>query len=69
MEAEHTALLYSDETSWLFRAEVLHRVFELGDEIAIFLSDCNNDDRNLCYSENLIQKLFYLLDIFENHVI
>jgi len=37
MEAEHTALLHCWETQWLSCAKVLHRVFELIEEIAIVL--------------------------------
>jgi hypothetical protein len=45
---------------------VHHRVFELKEETAIFLSDdTNNDEANLCYSENFIQKLAYLVDTSE----
>jgi hypothetical protein len=47
-------------------SKVLHRVFEFKEEIAILLSDSsNNDEANLCYNENFIQKLAYLVDIFE----
>jgi hypothetical protein len=67
MEAKHTALLCYCDTRWLSRAKVLHRVFELKEEIAIFLSEsCNNDDAYLCYSEYFIQKLACLLDIFRS---
>jgi hypothetical protein len=67
MEVQHTALLFYCETSWLSLAEVLHVVLELKQEIAIFLSDSNNnDDANLFYNECFMQKLTYLLDISAN---
>jgi hypothetical protein len=45
---------------------VIHRVFELGNKISIFLRDSNNnDDANIFYNEDLIQKLVCLVDIFE----
>jgi len=66
MEAEHTALLCYCETRWLSRVKVIHRVFELKEEINILLSDSNNNyDANLCYNGDFIQKLAYLVDIFE----
>jgi hypothetical protein len=42
---------------------MLHRPSELK-EIAIFLSKSNND-ANLFYSQEFIQKLAYVVDIFE----
>jgi len=43
---------------------MLHRVFELKEEIVISLSGINNDDKNLYYNEDFIQKFVYLIDIF-----
>jgi hypothetical protein len=40
-------------------------IFELKKEIAIFLSDGSNSDANFCCSEDFIQKLTYLVDMFE----
>jgi hypothetical protein len=47
-------------------AEVLHRLSGLKQEMAIFLSDSNNNDTHLRYKEDFIQKLAYLVDIFES---
>jgi hypothetical protein len=41
MESEGTLIPYYVETCWLTRAKVLHSVFELKEEIHIFLSDGN----------------------------
>jgi hypothetical protein len=67
VEAENMTLLYYCETRWLSHVRVLHRVFGLKEEIASFLNDIsNNDYANICYSEDLIQELAQLVDIFEN---
>jgi len=66
MKTEHARLLYYCETRWLSHVRVLHRVFGLKEEIASFLNDIsNNDYANICYSEDLIQELAQLVDIFE----
>jgi hypothetical protein len=41
MKAKCTASLYYCETRWFSRTKLLHRVFELKEEIAHFLSDNN----------------------------
>jgi hypothetical protein len=65
-EAEHTAPLHYCDTHWLSRAKVLHRVFELKEESATFVSVSNNNyDTNLFYNEGFIQKPAYLVNIFE----
>jgi len=68
MEAEHTALLYNRETWWVsHNTKMLLTDYELKEKIEIFLSDSNNnDDANLCYNEDFIQKLAYMVDIFKN---
>jgi hypothetical protein len=46
---------------------MLHRVFELKEEVAVFLSDSNNNyNGNLFLNENFIQKLAYLVDILKS---
>jgi hypothetical protein len=41
----------------------LHRIFELKEETAIFLSDSNNnDDANLCHSEDGLFDTYFFKD-------
>jgi hypothetical protein len=48
---------------------VLHRPFELKEEMNSFLSDSNNtDDVNICYNEDFNYKLAYLVDMPEKLV-
>jgi hypothetical protein len=65
MQAEHREHLYECETCLLSHVKLFHRVYELNEETATFLHDSNNNDANLCYNEDFIQKLAYLIDIFE----
>jgi hypothetical protein len=58
-------MIYRGRTHLLSCAKLLYRVFELKEETDIFLSDCNNNDANLFYNEDFIQKVTYLVDIFE----
>jgi hypothetical protein len=50
---------------WLYRAKVLHRVFEMKGEMTIFLSDSNNNFVALCYNEDFIQELAYFVDFLK----
>nr|XP_042897067.1 protein FAM200A-like [Parasteatoda tepidariorum]XP_042902277.1 protein FAM200A-like [Parasteatoda tepidariorum]XP_042906149.1 protein FAM200A-like [Parasteatoda tepidariorum]XP_042906152.1 protein FAM200A-like [Parasteatoda tepidariorum] len=65
MGSEYTSLLYYCEARWLSRSKVLQRVFELKEEIAIFLTDNNRDEANLFYDTKFLVKLAYLVDIFQ----
>jgi len=57
------------ERRWLSHAKVLHRPFELKEEMNSFLSDSNNtDDVNICYNEDFNYKLAYLVDMPEKLV-
>lgn len=64
MEASYTSLLYYCEVRWLSRAKVIQRVFDLKEEIAIFLDENHNEDANLFRNNNFLVKLAYLVDIF-----
>ncbi|XP_066978963.1 zinc finger BED domain-containing protein 5-like [Macrobrachium rosenbergii] len=68
--AEHTALLYYCESRWLSRGKVLQRVYEFRNEIATFLCEHKNRDGGLFTDDYFIQKLAYMVDIFEklNHL-
>jgi hypothetical protein len=48
---------------------VLHRVLELEEEIDIFLSGNNNNDANLCYNKDSIQKQVYMEDFLKKYVL
>lgn len=43
MGSDHTAVLFHSESRWLSRGKVLSRVFELRDEICIFLKEEGSD--------------------------
>jgi hypothetical protein len=40
MGSEHTALLFHTEARWLSQGNVLNRIFELRNEVFMFLRDC-----------------------------
>uniref|UniRef100_A0A1A9UE01 Uncharacterized protein n=1 Tax=Glossina austeni TaxID=7395 RepID=A0A1A9UE01_GLOAU len=65
MVSKYRSLLYYCEARWFSRAKVLQRVFELKEEIAIFLSDNNRDEARLLYDTKFLVKLAYLVDIFQ----
>jgi hypothetical protein len=49
-----------------FSRQKLHRAFELKEGTVIVLRNSNNNDNaNLFYSNDFIQKLAYLVDMFE----
>ena len=64
MEAKYTSLLYYCEVHWLSRANVILRVFELGEEIAKYRGENHNEDGNLFRNDNFIVKLANLVEIF-----
>ena len=65
MGADYKALLYYCEARWLSRAKVLQRVFELKDELSIFLRDNNVAEANFFYDSTFLAKFAYLVDIFQ----
>jgi hypothetical protein len=66
MYAERTALLYYCKTCWLSCGKVLHKIFELKEEIHISLSDVITKTKQICQNEDFIHKLASFLDIFKN---
>ncbi|XP_035229836.1 protein FAM200A-like [Stegodyphus dumicola] len=65
MSAVHSGLLFYCEARWLSRGTFLLRVYELREEIAVFLEEENRPEaENFCDSL-FVMKLSYMVDIFE----
>lgn len=65
MGADHSALLFYCDTRWLSRGKCLQRVYELRDEIAIFLEQENREEAEKFRDHLFVMKLSYLVDLFE----
>ncbi|XP_059375528.1 zinc finger BED domain-containing protein 5-like [Carassius carassius] len=65
MGSDHTAVLFHSESRWLSRGKVLSRVFELRDEIRIFLEEEENELAHKFNNNKFLMKLAYLTDIFQ----
>lgn len=64
MGAEHKHLLLHTEVRWLSRGRVVQRVFELRDELLIFLNEHNGTLAQFLTDETWVARLAYLGDIF-----
>ncbi|KAE8287193.1 Zinc finger BED domain-containing protein 5 Transposon-derived Buster1 transposase-like protein [Larimichthys crocea] len=65
MGSDHTAVLFHSESRWLSRGKVLSRVFELRDEICIFLEEEENELAHKFNNNKFLMKLAYLSDMFQ----
>lgn len=65
MGSSYETLLLHTEVRWLSRGRVLRRLFDLKDEVVLFLSDKNPHLSHLFVNKKWVQKLCYLVDIFE----
>ena len=66
MDADHTALLYQTQVRWLSKGNTLSRIFELRDEIKLFLVAKQKHNLLLAFGEDGFSTyLAYLADIFE----
>lgn len=64
-DAVHSALLFYCESRWLSRGKFLQRIYELREEIAIFLEEENRPEAENFRDGLFVMKLSYLVDIFE----
>lgn len=66
MESEHETLLFHTNVRWLSKGSMLRRLYELGEEVAIFLDPQQKADlHDKFQSEGFQQSLAYLVDSFE----
>ena len=64
MGSEHTKLIYHCEVRWLSRGRVLTRLFELHEEVMLFLEQI--DTMYLQFHDfEWLSKLAYLADVFD----
>lgn len=66
MSSEHKTLLFHTEVRWLSKGNMLNRLYELKNEVEIFL--LSQEKNNLCdqfTNEKIVFSLAYLADLFE----
>ena len=67
LDSGHLQLLYHCEVRWLSKGRVLNRLFELRQQVYIFLSDKRSLLADHYVDDCFCAKLAYLLDVF-NHL-
>ena len=66
MDADHTALLYHNQVRWLSKGNMLSRIFELREEVKLFLFAKQKHDLLLAFGgDGFSTYLAYLADIFK----
>ncbi|KAI2645164.1 Zinc finger BED domain-containing protein 5 [Labeo rohita] len=65
MGSDHTAVLFHSGSRWQSHGKVISRVFELRDEIRIFLEEEGNELAIKLNNNNFLMKLAYLSDMFQ----
>ncbi|KAL4084165.1 hypothetical protein QTP88_027998 [Uroleucon formosanum] len=66
MGTEHEVLLYYTEVRWLFRGQVMKRLYELREEISYFLIERQSSLSKYFDSIEFVHGLAYLTDIFSH---
>ena len=64
MEAKHVGLLFYTKVRWLLGGKCLSRLFELKNEVEIFLRENKNNLHIQFYNEEFAVMLAYLADVF-----